>query len=367
MALEKELLERGGHQVSQFIRKSEEIQSMYDILATIAGVNFSRRTLKDIADQIRAMSPDVVHVHNFFPLISPGIFEVCQNLGVPVVFTLHNYRIICPTAQFHWKGRLETRSLHEGPWWAVLQKVYKNSYVGSAALAYMIHRGKKGNYWNKYVSKFIALSNCSRDIYIQFGINPEKIVVKQNFVRRAQKKVENTGNQGSYALYVGRLAQEKGIETLLSAWEKIGHELPLKIIGSGPLESLVISRQSSYVEYLGYKNSSEVRDLMRQAAVTVIPSICHEGHPLVSIESFSVGTPIIASSIGTLQELVESSGGGSLFVPGSAESLAKAVSDLISEKEIASLGERAWAYYERHNTPEINLNQLEQIYRSVTH
>jgi len=362
---EKKILEKNGHDVYQFFSYSAEIDSIYQKLKTAVCIKSSRSARNKFINTLEEIHPDIVHVHNFFPLITPEVFRICHQKNIPVVFTLHNYRIICPTLLLMWKGEVTERSIKEGPWWAVPEKVYKNSLLGTAALAYLIDSCKRENFWNKYVSRFIALTEFSKSKFVQFGIESSRIVVKPNFVIDPFPTKNNFDRVSDYAIYVGRLGEEKGIKTLLSAWKNVDKKLTLRIIGDGPMRSFVESHATDHVVYLGYKNNEEIKELMLGAAMMILPSEWYEGFPMVCVEAFSCGLPVIASDIGSLREIILNSGAGELFEPQNPVELASVVNAFYESGKYHAYSRVARDYYRRHYTAEINARMLIDIYQGL--
>ena len=226
---EMSLLQDAGHDVRLHTVHNDDIQSFADKIRVVFEVAYSRRARQHFARAIAEFQPDVVHVHNFFPRMTPSIYDACIDAGVPVVQSLHNYRLICPTSLLMLDGKICERSLHEPAWWAVRHKVYKDSYVGTAAVANMIEHHKKRRTWHTKVDRFITLSKFARQKFIDAGFPADKLVMKPNFV--ADHGYNATGPREG-ALYVGRLSHEKGVRTLMRSWRDA--EYPLRVVGDGP-------------------------------------------------------------------------------------------------------------------------------------
>jgi glycosyltransferase involved in cell wall biosynthesis len=315
-----------------------------------------------VAARIHQFQPDIVHVHNFFPTLTPSVYDACRSAGVPVVQTLHNYRLMCANALLFRQGKVCTECLgHTFPLAAIRHSCYRDSILGTAAVTAMIGIHRIRHTWANRVSHFIALTEFARNLFAaQAGIPQEKIAVKPN----AAPDPGMGDGCGGYALYVGRFSSEKGIETVLESARNGKLGIPLKIAGSGPLQQMVEEAQiPGVVECLGQQDAAEVRRLMQHARVLLIPSVCYEGLPMVVPEAFGAGLPIIASRIGSLQTLIEDGGNGFLVEPGNAAELAEAVRRIAANERLESdLRRRARQAYETLYRPDANLRILLQVY-----
>jgi glycosyltransferase involved in cell wall biosynthesis len=305
--------------------------------------------------------PDVAHVHNYFPLLSPSIFRAIKNQNIVTVHTLHNYRSVCPTALLMFNSKVEERSITHSSWWAVTKKVYRNSSIGTFALCCMIELHKKLGTWHKHVDAFIALTEFSRNKFIEAGWPANKIYVKPNFIEDKFEGALNINKEGGYAVYVGRLSEEKDIFTLLNAWENISY--PLKIIGVGPLENFVKSNTNEHIEYLGKLESDDVLNCVQNADILVLPSICYEGFPMVLVEAMCSGTPSVVSKLGSMEEIIDNGKTGLHFTPGNSDDLANKINGLLADKTLLKvMASNSRQEYLDKYTPEINYEQLMGIY-----
>lgn len=362
---EKNLLINNGHQVIQYIRYNDEIKTVLDKILSAIFLKKSIKTVKEFSKILDENNPDIVHVHNFFPLITPVVFEICTMRNIPVVFTLHNYRIICPTSFLMWKGKITEKSIKDGPWWSVKKRVYKNSYIGTIALSYLIYSNRKNNFWNKNISTFISLTNFSKNKFIEFGINESKIFTKPNFVVDPFPEINELDRNSNCVLYVGRLSEEKGVMNLIQAWKSVRADLVLKIAGDGPLRYLVENHGTKNIHYLGNQSNDQIKNLMRNCAFMVIPSEWYEGFPMVCVEAFSCGLPILASNIGSLKEIVSDSSGGALFEPGNPGELASLINSYYESGAFYKDSAKVRSYYLRKFTPEKNIIYLMDIYHKL--
>lgn len=318
-----------------------------------------------VREAIRSFRPQVVHIHNTFPLASPAVVWAAKAEGVPVVMTLRNYRLLCVNALFYREGRVCEDCLGRAvPWPGVVHGCWRGRGA-SATVAGMLALHRVLGTWER-VDRFIALTEFAQAKFVQGGLPPEKIRVKPNFIHPDPGPGEG---RGGYALFVGRLSPEKGIRTLLQAWQRLGARMPLKVVGDGPLweETKEAAARLPGVELLGRKRPEEVYALMGEASFLVFSSEWYETFGRVAIEAFAKGTPVIASAIGAVAEVTESGRTGLLFRPGDPEDLAAKVEWLLSHpEELARMRREARAEYEAKYTAERNYEALMAIYREAT-
>lgn len=359
------MLEHYGHQVSQYAASNDAIKTMSRI--ELAGRTvWSVPAYRDLRSIIRQSRPDVVHFHNTFPLISPAAYYAARMEGVPVVQTLHNYRLFCCNAVLFREGRICESCLGgQIPWRGVIRACYRDSRVASAAVAAMIGAHKVLGTWRNAVDLYIALSESSRNKLIQGGLRADKIVVKPNFVY-PDPGVGPGG--GGYAMFVGRLSAEKGLLTLIEAWRRMGLQIPLKIVGSGPMSALAASVAGACdtIEFLGQRSPAEVYDLMGRAELLIVPSECQETFGRVVAEGFARGTPALVARIGGLAEIVTDGHNGLVFEPGNALDLADKARGLLCEPDkLQAMRIAARDAFERHFTVETNHAALMAVYERL--
>jgi glycosyltransferase involved in cell wall biosynthesis len=364
VAAEKDLLTRHGHAVELLTANNDAITSF--ARAAAAGINtiYSRQSHATVRRAIRRFKPDVVHVHNFLPMLSPSIYYAARSEGVPVVQTLHNYRLICPSSLLMRQGKICEECVGKVfPFPAVEHACYRGSRSASAAVAAMLGAHRIAGTWQRAVDRYIALTEFGRQKFIQAGLPAAKITVKPNFIPDPAP-LPGPG-QGGYAIFVGRLSEEKGIRTLLRAWTAGHITFPLKIVGDGPLADEVRSGAAANrnIEWVGRKSRNEVFELLRGAAFLVFPSECYEGMGLTIIEAFACGTPVLTSPIGAPGELVEAGSDGYYFESGSPTSLAAAVAAVVNDANLkGSLRSAARSSFERDFTAARNYAMLTHIY-----
>lgn len=363
---EAAMLRAAGFTVDLLETDNDGIVSVYARAKTALQVTYSFPSRKLVAERISRFRPDLVHVHNLFPRLTPSVYDACREAHIPVVQTLHNYRTLCANGVLFRSGKICTECLeHAFPTPAIRHGCYHGSRIGTLAVAAMIGIHRARGTWKQKVSCFIALTHFARNLFInELGIQDARIVVKPN----AAPDPGLGDGSGGYALYVGRLSMEKGIQVLLDA---AGHHeglgLPLKIAGGGALqESVRAACRPNQVEFLGQQDVDSVRMLMRKARVLLIPSLCYEGLPMVVPEAFGAGLPIVASRIGSLETLIMDQHNGLLVEPGRPAALRTAVRRIAADRHVETLlryGARAT--YEADYRPEANLRALVQIYDQV--
>lgn len=307
--------------------------------------------------------PQVVHIHNLVPVISPSVLYACRRANVPVVHTLHNYRLLCPAASFFRDGHLCEECVDHGLWRSVRYGCFQGSRSRTAGMATMLAVHRVLGTWAEAVDCYVALNEFARQKFIKGGLLAEKIVVKPHFVHPDPGK--GTGDS-KYALFVGRLWPPKGIETLMAAWERLATRVPLLLVGDGPLSQLVevAHSRSQMITYRGRLPRDETIETIKKARFLLVPSECYEGFGLTIVEAFACGTPIICSRLGALQEIVEDGRTGLHFTAGDADDLAAKVNWAWTHPEQMSLmGRAARLEYEGKYTAERNYTMLLDIYQ----
>lgn len=359
---EVKLLREAGHCVETYEENNDRAAKLNTLDAATKTI-WSREAYKTTIDRLSAQYFDVVHVQNFFPLISPSIYYAAKAKRVPVVQTLHNYRLLCPNALFFRDGQVCEDCMGKPiPYPGLIHRCYRNSSAASAGVMTMlsVHRALKT--WTETVDLYIALTEFARQKFISGGLPAEKIVIKPNFVDPDPGIGEG---KGGYALYVGRLSTEKGLDTLLAAWEQLDVPLPLKIVGDGPLADEVIAatQKQPHIEWLGRKSMAEVHSLMGEAMFLVFPSKWYETFGRVAIESFAKGTPVVAANIGAIAELVTSGRTGLHFQPSNPKDLAAKVGWLLAHPaELVQMRHEARAEFLAKYTAEQNYQRFIEIY-----
>jgi|SRR5579859_2477683 len=360
------LLANRGVQVQRLDADNDAIQgALAKIRISLNQFTGSLDTRQRIAIALQSFRPDVVHVHNWFPTISASIFRQCKAAGVPVVHTIHNYRLLCVGATLFRDGRVCEDCIGSTFRSAgIRHKCYRDSGMGSAAATMgMLTHWAMGT-WHQSVDRFIALTEFSRRKLVEGGLPEEKICVKSNFVEPVP---EPGAGDGNYFLYAGRLTEEKGLRVLLECWKNAPELPPLWIVGDGPLRSEVQNAAATVgnVHWLGMKSNEEVVFLMKRAKATLCPSLWYEGMPRVVIESLAVGTPVVASNIGGYPEMIVDGKSGALFAFGDAGALLGRLRELEQKAAFESMRPDARLRYLAEYTGEKNFSVLLNIYRTA--
>ena len=293
---ERDLIQSHGFDVYSYERNNNEIneESKLALLAHATSLAWNRSTYDDITRVIRQFRPHIAHFHNTFQVISPSAYKACQDNGVPVVQTVHNYRLICPGGLLQREGVPCEDCVGHTLLPALRHRCYRRSLAGTAAVVWMLQRNRLMGTYRKYVNRYIALTSFGASRLRAGGLPADKIAVKPNFLP-SPPPVGPGG--GRYAVYVGRLNEEKGIRTLLRAWKQLP-DISLRIIGDGPLADEVhvaVDASGGTIKHLGYLERSDILENLLQAELVVIPSECYEGFPMVVLEAYACGTPVLAS------------------------------------------------------------------------
>ncbi len=359
---EGDLLEAHGNEVVRYRAHNDQVADMGRV-ALARDTLWNSAARRELEALIRRERPSIVHFHNTFPLISPAGYYAARAAGVPVVQTLHNYRLLCPNALFYRDGRPCEDCMGKAVTWpGVLHACYRGSRSASALVTTMLATHRALRTWVGMVDAYVALTEFARRKFVEGGLPAANMVVKPNFVHPDPGP---GAGRGGYALFVGRLSPEKGVGTLLEAWERLGRRIPLKVVGDGPLVEQVISsagRQPG-VEYLGYRSPGEVHALMRDASMLVFPSEWYETFGRVAAEAFAAATPVVAADIGAIAELVEEGRTGLRFRPGDPTHLAAQVEWLLSHpEEHKRMRREARSEFEARYTADRNYGMLMEIY-----
>jgi glycosyltransferase involved in cell wall biosynthesis len=363
---EQRLLEDNGFDVIPFVRRNDDLpDGLRGALGAALSNAWSFDSLKALRALIRESRPDVAHFHNTFPQISPAAYVACREAGVPVVQTLHNYRMFCANGLLNRDGQPCELCVGRNALPALIHACYRDSRLATAgmALGSTVHRARRT--YQTLVDRFIVLTRFAARRFIAHGLPASNIVVRGNCLP-FDPGVGVAGSERRYALFVGRLTAEKGAATMLRAWRHLAG-IPLRIAGDGALRAqLEVEAKGLPVEFLGRVPSERVFELMQRAAMIIVPSECYEGFPRVVVEAFATGTPLVVADLGGLRELVEHGVDGIRFRSGSADELAAAVSRLWqAPAEREKSGASGRARFEREYSPAAGLASLRAIYRSV--
>jgi glycosyltransferase involved in cell wall biosynthesis len=362
---EAQLLEQNGNKVIRCQAHNNDLGSQRS-LKVVANTLFNRETYNKLRALIRTSRPDVVHVHNTFPLLSPAVYYAASVERVPVVQTLHNYRLLCPSSVLYRENRvcescMETRSL----WPAIQHRCYRQSRTASIAAAGMLTFHRVLETFRKKVTAYIALSEFARTKFIQGGLQPHTVFVKPNFIDPDPGRGSGFGD---YCMFVGRLTEEKGVRTLLEAWTRYTPSLHLEIAGDGELASEVqaAAARCSHIRWLGRLDKQALYERMQRAAALIVPSVWYEPFGLVVAEAFAMGVPVIASRIGALAEIIQHGRTGLHFEPANSADLAAQVQHFHTHPRLTyAMRVEARREFERKYTGGRNYSLLMEIYKKT--
>jgi glycosyltransferase involved in cell wall biosynthesis len=356
------LLRSGGHDATLFERRSDDIAAMSLPRKAMVPlrVPWNSAARASLLAQLRASRPDVVHVHNTFPLLSPAVLDACASAGVPVVATLHNYTQVCPTGTLYRDGAVCTACTGRLPLPAVRHGCYRGSRLATVPLALNLAANRRR--WLSTVERFFCISAAQRETLIANGMPAERLHVKYNFV--PEPGVRRDG-PGQHMLFLGRLTEEKGVRLLMAAWDIARPGLPLVIAGTGPLQDEVRAwaADRTDVRYVGLLDKAGCRELTARAAAVVVPSVWLETFGLVVVEAMAAGVPAVAADHGSLPELVADT--GLVHRPDDAHSLADALHRVLDPELNKTLGAAARRRYEAEFSPRAGLANLVAGYRAA--
>lgn len=359
---ETTLLRRHDHRVVQYEVHNDDVAHMGRLQLAAATV-WNHAHHRDLRRLIRRERPDVVHVHNTLPLLSPAVYYAARAEGVPVVQTLHNYRLCCPKALlFRDAAPCEDCVGRAVAWPAIVHRCYRQDRAATTAVTTMlaVHRGL--GTWRHGIDAYIALSEFARRLFVRQGLPEERIFVKRNVV--IPDPGLGDGRDGG-VVFVGRLSPEKGLDTLLTAWNEL-RDVPLTLAGDGPMAPRItaLAARNPAIRVVGHLSGTNVLDLIGRAACLVCPSEWYEGCPLVVAEAFARGTPVLASRIGALEEMVSHDVTGVLFRPGDAQDLAANVRSLLGRPAaLAAMRRAARADFDARFSEGAGYDALMQVYR----
>ncbi|GGS24227.1 glycosyl transferase [Streptomyces humidus] len=363
------LLREAGHRVGLFERRSDDIaaRSLPGKAAVPLLVPWNPAVRAELAARLRAERPDVVHVHNVFPLLSPAVLAACADAGVPAVATLHNYTQVCPPGTLQRDGRPCTECVGSTPLPAVRHGCYRNSRLATVPLAVGLAVNRRR--WWSGVERFFCISAAQRDVLVRSGMPAERLAVKHNFV--PEPGVRRTG-PGEHVLFLGRLAEAKGVRLLMAAWDELtaggGVGVPLVIAGTGPLEREVTAWAAGRddVRHVGLYDTTQCREAVARSVAVVAPSTWLEAFGLVVVEAMAAGVPVVAAGHGAFVELVEDGVSGLLHRPGEAASLASGLRRITADPaRNREMGQAARRRYEQGFSPAVGLERLVEGYRTA--
>ena len=365
---EADQLKRRGIEVVTYTKQNDSIGGNQYRLSAALDTIWSLSSYREIKVLVKRERPDIAHFHNIWYLISPSAYYACKDSGIPVVQTLHNFRMFCANGLLLRDGKTCEACIGNISWRGIAYGCYRNSraYSVPVAASQIIHATKKT--WTSAIDTFIALTEFGRRTSIRCGLPGDRIFVKPNFL--ADPPSPNY-SKGDYAIYLGRLSGEKGLDVLLDAAalskDMTPSPLTIKIIGDGPLRDHLMdtakSRNLYHVEFLGRKDARQCLQLLSHARFMIMPSICYENFPMAIRESFACGKPVVASRLGSLAEIIRDHHTGVLFEPSNARDLAEKILWMTTnDAACVAMGKHARADFDRNYTEEKNFTTLMEIY-----
>jgi len=357
VASEKKMLEENGHQVRTYYRHNSELDkySLVEKWKLLTSTTWNKASYAEIKQAIQEFKPDVCHVHNFLPLISPSVSAACKEESVPLVQTLHNYRQMCANGLLLRNNKVCETCVGASAYRSVSRKCYRDSHLQTFAVARMLENTD----WQQHADAYLCFTSFMKQKYVAHGLPAEKIHIKPNFVEHlTHADVQDR----PYLIYVGRLEENKGVELFKEIGEKL--PVPLLVVGDGVLSSALQGVQN--VKLLGAKSSKETRELIHNASALLFPSRSYEGMPMTILEAFAEKTLVIASDLGAMQSMVRHKENGLLFDPGSSVELLDKINFVLENESLAkAMTERAFRDVEEQYSRTKNYELLMNVYEQV--
>lgn len=368
MNAEAKLLQEHGHDVMKYERTNAEIYEdggIRDKVYTFRNVAWCEKSYREIKEAIKEFKPGIMHVHNYWLVLTPSIFAAAKDCGVKTVLTLHNYRLICPGGQLSRRGRVCELCLQRAPYRVLWHRCFPGGSLLKSYLSFVLYKEtKRRRFLADLIDAYIALSEFGRSKFIEAGLPKDKVFTKPNFIADPIDGQSTGGRQSKGAFYAGRISSEKGIRTLMRAWRDVDY--PLLVAGEGPLLEDMRRKAPPSVQFLGWQSHKEIMNQLQEAAIFVFPSEVYEGFPLSLLEAMALGKAIVATDLGPRREMVQDGVTGLLFGAGNPHDLRQKVEKLIIDGEMReAIGRLAREAYLQKCTPEKNYEVLMNIYRHV--
>ncbi|MFC4597459.1 WecB/TagA/CpsF family glycosyltransferase [Cohnella hongkongensis] len=362
---EAAMLRSLGHEVVEYRKHNDEIRRMpaRSRWVTALRTPWSPRSYREFKRFLAQHKPDLVHFHNTFPLISPSACYAAKKMGIPVVQTLHNYRLLCPGGAFFRQGEICEKCVERSLGYSLVHRCYRDSLVQTAAVALMLQVNRMLRTWDRKVDRYIVLTEFAKRKFVDSGLPEHKIVVKPNFV---QSETDEAPKK-AFFLYVGRLSREKGVDRLIESWKALDPSNRLIVIGDGPDGPSLRSRAEHcpHILFLGSRDSDVVMQYMREARFLIVPSVCYEGFPMTVVEAYSVGTPVIGNAVGSLEEIVEDGVTGYHYQAEDEAGLAEAIRKAGADEEYERLRANVRLVYRKKYSKRLNEDRLMRIYEEL--
>lgn len=362
---ERKLLEDAGHQVFRYSRKATDIDS-YGIVRKIfqfIGIVFNVAVYYDVQKYIKEIKPDIAHVHNVFPLLSPSVYLGISKSGIPIVQTVHNYRFMCPSGLLFRSGAVCEQCIDRGLFSVIRRRCIHGSYTLSLQYALAVWSGRMRKGFLGKIDRFIALNHFGEDRLQSIGINKDRICICPNYIDH----IDTAGVSGSkdYFLYLGRLSHEKGIDLVLEAAQDLP-DTRFIIAGAGPMESRVREFTGlCNLEWVGRISGDKKNQMIRHARALLVPSMCYENNPLSVIEALSSGTTVIVSRTGGLPEMFDDRKSGLLFEQGNLDEFKQMIIALTDTETCEKYSIAALETAKQRYIHDVHLRRLQEIYKKV--
>ncbi len=364
---ERDLLRTNGHDVETIVFDNANIRSTWDKTRLAWTLFYNRQSAARVEAMIDSFRPDIIHVYNLFYLATPAVLTAAARRKVPVVMTIQNYRLICTGGFLMRNAAVCEKCVHATfPLSGVVHKCNQGSTVKSAQVTLVTGVHKVLGTWQRQVARYIAVTDFARTKLLDSSLrlSPEQIVVKPSSIPDKGESAQL--DREPVLLYVGRLSAEKGINTLLKAFESLPFQL--EIIGDGPMrpDAEAAAAKYSNIKYLGYQKKDFLIARLKQVSAMIVSSVWYECLPSTILEAFSTGTPVVISNIGNLNEIVTDGYNGLFFEPGNANDLGNVIQKLMTDRPgFAHLYTHARKTYEERYAPRINYMNLTRIYQEV--
>lgn len=367
---EVELLKSNGHDVTSWTVDNRDIKTEGFLrkFQLVKSTVWSQASYGDFLKRILGLQPDIVHVHNTLPILSPAVFHACSKAQIPVVHTLHNYRLACPSTSFFLSGEICEKCISSSLVHSIKHACYRDSRMQTAAVAAMLMYHRWKGTWGNKIDGYIALSEFQKSKLSHLGIAREKIYVKPNFIGGDFERL-NAPKFGTYYLFVGRLIDEKGIQLLIDGYQRAETSYPLFILGPGYLKDKVVeaSQMNSKIRYVGTQSKSDVLKWMKNAIALLFPSVWYECSPMTILEAYSCSLPVISTDFGAIPDMVQHRATGYIFSPAIPQELSDAI-------HWTEANPQRWIEIKRQLPEKIrptffekeNYKRLIEIYRAVT-
>lgn len=363
---EVKMLEKNGHKVTKYTRHNDEIKG--GVLSKLKlGIDtiFSLKTYKEVKILIDENDIDVVHVHNTLPLISPSIYYAARSKKVPVVQTIHNFRLLCPGATFTRNGEICEDCLSKGLVQSLKHRCYRNSLFQTFVMYIMLKFHRIIGTYNKI--NYITLTEFNKNKLLHIVKDESKIYVKPNFVEKREKREKVLED---YFVYIGRLDDIKGINFLVKVWKEIDLKIDLYVIGTGPEEEKIRQfievNNIKNIKLIGFKKREDAFKIIEKSRAIIVPSKWYEGFPMTIVESFSLGVPVLGSRLGNIESIIDDTINGLLFEKDNKENLKQVIERTFYDIQLnEDLGKNAYKTFVENYTDKKNYKNLEIIYNGL--